>query len=94
MLCELNRDGSKTSGTGVDEHLLSGSQLRFFYQRLPGGQADERYRSCLLHVQSARLFRDVVLTDCDQLREGAYPILVGLRVDLVTRLESVDMLRL
>ena len=42
MLCELNRAGSKTSGTSVDEHLLSGSQLRFFYQRLPCGQTLEK----------------------------------------------------
>ena len=57
----------------MNEHLLPGLQVRFFDQRLPSGQADQRYRSCLFHVQPVRLLRDVILVDGDQL--GKAPIL-------------------
>ena len=56
-------------------------------QRLPGGQADQRDGGRFRHRELPRLRRQVVFVDGDELREGADPVLVRSRVDLVAWLE-------
>ena len=41
MLGQLDRVGADAPGAGVDEHFLTGLQIRSLDERLPGGQCDE-----------------------------------------------------
>ena len=70
----------------MDEHLLSGLELRSFDQHLPRGQTNQRDRSRFCHGEGCGLHRHVVFVDRNQFREGAGS--PGGRIDFVAGLES------
>ena len=65
-----------------------GFRFASFEQCLPGGEADERNGSRFFHAEFSRFDRHVGFVHGDEFREGADPVLVRSRIDLVTGLEA------
>lgn len=85
---ELDGDGAHPAGTGMDEDLLAGFQLRDLDQCLPGREADQGNRRGLRHAQVARLGGHIVFADGDELGEGADALLIGAGIHGVAGLEA------
>ena len=88
MLRQLNCKRSYTTRPSVDENFLPSLQVRFFDQRLPSGQADQRDGSRFFHAEFFWLIRHGILFYGDEFRESTDSILIRPRIDLVARLES------
>ena len=50
MFGELDGKSPHTTGAGLDEDLLTGHQLAYLYQRLPGGQPHQRDGGGFFHA--------------------------------------------
>lgn len=88
MLGEPDCKRSYSTRARVDENFLPFLQVRSFYQRLPGSQADQRDGSCVFHGELFGLVRYRVFSYGDEFRERTDSILVRARIDFVARLES------
>jgi hypothetical protein len=87
MLCELNGKRSDAPGARLDENLLPLLKIRFFDQRLPSRQANQRDGSSFFHGESFWFYRQGSFFDRNKFSESTHSKVIRPGIDLITRFE-------